>query len=182
MGLFKSLFSNAKQSADELLATGELNWRLKPEILATKDFPKFNKFITKLEDENDIQFGLHNDISDESGTVLILRQPIYNENNLPVFTFSITFLYIPIVNVIMFTGMITNFHNPKELSDPKREHLVQLNTNKEIDLEIEEYEKYYWELLKQSLSVKGISVNDYKIKGKKCAYKMLEESVREKYS
>jgi len=180
MGFLKKLFGNTP-TAEEKLSTGELNWRLKPNVFATKDFPNFLKFITKLEDENEIQFGLHNDVSDDIQKTLILRQVIYNTSGSPVYTFSIFFQFIPMLGNISFLGNITNFFKPEEMLNPEKKYVINLSTKKKDDLEESEYEKYYWELLNQSLSVRGLSPKEYTIKGKKCTYKAMEQNIREKF-
>lgn len=181
MGLLNNLFGNSGSLAEKKLATGEINWRLKPEILATKNFPNFLKFISKIESENNIQFGVHNDVSDEIQKTLILRQVIYNLQGAPVFTFCIFFQFIPMIGEISFLGNITNFFKPEELMNPKKEYTVSIMTKKANDLELDEYEKYYWELLNNSLSIYGLDPNEYSIKGKQCVYKIMEQNVREKY-
>ncbi len=184
MGLFSNLFGKQTPTADERLATGELNWRLKPKLLAIKEFPNFIKFISRLELENNIQFGLHNDVVDEMKKTLILTQAIYNKEGHPIFRFSLFFLYIQMMNEISLMGTISNFYNPLEVSQPKRELLVNLNSRKSTDLSLEEYEKYYWELLNQSLSLQSFNPSDYSIKrenGMQCIYKVIEQSVRDKY-
>lgn len=180
MGLFKNLFGNTP-TAEEKLSTGELNWRLKPTILATKNYPNYLKFITKLEDENEIQFGIHNDISDETQSILILRQVIYDKSGSPKYTFSIFFQFIPMFGSLRFMGNITNFFKPEEMLNPDEKYVVSLSAKKQDDLDVSDYEKYYWELLNQSLSIRGLSPKEYSIKGKKCVYKSMEQNVREKY-
>jgi hypothetical protein len=69
-------------------------------------------------------------------------------------------------------------YNPRDLQNPPRENFINLLTHKKDDLSIEEYEKYYWEVLKQSLSVQGLDRTKYFIKGEKCAYKIMEEIIR----
>lgn len=178
MGMFSKMFSPAKKTAAEKLSTGELNWRLKPEIKSIVDYPNFVNFISKIESENDIQFGLGNDVVNEIQKTLILRQPIYNANGLPIFTFSLFFQYIGLIDEISLMGFISNFNNPSELLNPQKNHFINIRTKKNQDLSVEEYEKYYWEVLKQSFSVQGFNHNEYFIKGKKCAYKIMEEIIR----
>ena len=178
MGIFNKMFGAAKITPEEKLSSGELNWKLKPNINATSGYPNFNKFILKIESENSIQFGLGNDMVDEIQRTLILRQPIYDANGLPVFTFSFFFQFIPFLDEVSLMGFISNFNNPNELLNPPEKYFINLRTGKKEDLSLEEYEKYYWEVLKQSLSVQGFNHTDFFIKGKKCAYKIMEEIIR----
>jgi hypothetical protein len=180
MGLFSNLIKTTP-TAEEKLSTGELNWRLKPEILSTKNFPNYMKFISSLEDENEVQFGIHNDISNDEQKTLILRIVIYDKNGNPNFIFCIFFIFAALCNEISFLGNITDYNNPREMFNPKKENLVSLNTKMENDLRIDEYEKYFKELLNQSLSIQGLSPYDYSIKGKKCVFKEFEQLTREKY-
>ncbi len=183
MGLFSNLFGKQSPSAEERLATGELNWKLKPRISSTKEFPNFMRLISKLELENNIQFGLHNDVVDDMQKILILTQAIYDKKGVPQFRFSIFFQFIHMFGEITLMGIISDFYRPQELASPKREHAVVLSTKKPNDLSVEEYERFYWELLNQSLSLQSFNPSDYSIRrenGMQCIYKMMEQNVRDK--
>lgn len=179
MGLLGNLFGNKKTRAEERLSTGETNWRLKPNILAVKEFPNYLKFISKLEEENNIQIGLTNDVSNDLYKTLVLKQIIYSKNNTPTFYFTIIFQFIKQIGTISFMGTMSPFLKPNELSNLKRENFVTVRTNSRVDLDTGEYEKHYRELLKSSLSIQGFDPSEYMIKGIPCAHREMERKVRE---
>jgi len=181
MGLFNKILSSSKPTVEEKLATGELNWKLKSIIYATKDFPNYLTFISKIEKENNIQFGLTSDVSNETINQLILRQAIYNKNGNVCFHFSIYFQFIKQFNEISFMAYISEFNNTVELLRPIEKYTAQIFTNKKEDLDVSDYEKYYWELFNQSFSLRGLNPYEYSIKGEKCVYRLMEENFRSKY-
>ena len=94
MSFFKRLFGNSEPTKEEKLSTGELNWRLKSEIPSMKKFPNYLSFVKKIEDENNIQLGLHNKVNDKMQKTLVLRQVLYTKEGIPLLNFCLTFMHI----------------------------------------------------------------------------------------
>jgi len=185
MAWLDKLTRKQKITADDKLSTGEINWKLKPEIYSVKEYPNFFKAIQKLENENNIQFGLHNDIVNDAQVTVTVRNTVYSIDGKPNFTFMFMCIRLNNVKGIGFAGYIADFYNVSELKNIKREYMVGLKSNKEGDLSEEEYEDFYWSLLNKSLSIRGFNASNYMIKrqGKhECIYKIMEKDIRKKYS
>lgn len=184
--MFSNPFKKKLKTADELLSTGELNWRLKPFIASAAGFPNLLKFITQYEDKNNLQIGLFSDSLDEFGNqCCIFSQIIYNEKNNPAFWFGFNFLYVNMANKhIAFMGNITDFMKVEERANPDQKYMAIISTERENDLSIEEYEKYFEEAYSQAMAIRLIDKNKYRrVRGDgiPCLLKLFEKEKRERF-
>ncbi|NLT50251.1 MAG: hypothetical protein GXX85_04960 [Ignavibacteria bacterium] len=185
--MFNNPFKKKNKTADELLSTGEINWRLKPIINALENFPNLLKFITMYEDKNNLQMGLVSDSIDNYGNqVCIFQQIIYAENNNPALMFHFGFIYVNITDKhIAFIGYIANFFKIEEQSYPDPKYYANIPTTKNSDMSIDEYEKYYEEAYAKAISIRLLDKNKYRRvrgNGLQCMFKTLEQEKREKFS
>ncbi|MDI1355801.1 MAG: hypothetical protein PSX36_12840 [bacterium] len=182
MSFFKNLFGK-NETAEEKLATGELNWKLKPSLKSLSKFPNYKKFILT-EEEKGFQFGLLNEMNDEVSFTLILHQPVYDKNDIPTKRFSLYFQGInasPELSFNSMMGVITDFNNPSEMNFPRKEYVAQAIFDDCSDQQSEIYAEKYLQLFEQAIKKHGLDTREYKLVGKDCFNKNAEKAIREQH-
>lgn len=184
MSLLSNFFAkNTLNKTEQLLSTGESNWRYKPNIIDLIGFANFVLFLKELEDSFNIQLGLHSATNEKNNKAISFRLPIYNEKSQPEFWFLFTIIQLSFNNEIAFSGLIGRFLVISDLIKPNKNNFIIIQPNKNMDLSVIEYNNLFFETLSKSLTIQNIDSSNYFIYRKdkgKCFNKSMEEITRNK--
>jgi hypothetical protein len=184
--MFNSFFKKKTPSADNILSTGKLNWRLKPKILALDGFPNLLKFISYYESKYNVQIGIWADVIENDGTrCCIFTQAIYDEEDEPTLRYNFFFEYFGPLKKFGFISEVTHYWNLDEMASNSSEGFAHISGEMKMhDLFVEEYERYYEEGYVQAMAKKHFDKNKFKMvrgNGLECYHKILEKDIRKRY-
>jgi hypothetical protein len=134
-------------------------------INSVKDFPNFNTFIIEIQKESNTKFALVADSIDNLGNIVCGHtQLVFDLNNKPKYIFKFLFVISAMTKEISFSGFIIPWDNPER--ETKIEEIASVYSGSKIDLTMDKYYKYHFELYEKAMLKQELNPNNHTLKMK----------------